>query len=68
MSLGPFAIEEMGEETMILFIGPQHPGSGHLRIIVELDGDVVVGIWPDIGWVHRTVTSRSSPWSKGQCS
>jgi NADH-quinone oxidoreductase subunit D len=55
MSLGPFAIEEMGEETMILFIGPQHPGSGHLRIIVELDGDVVVGIWPDIGWVHRTV-------------
>lgn len=42
-------------ETITLFIGPQHPGSGHLRLIVELDGDVIVGIRPDIGWVHRAV-------------
>lgn len=42
-------------ELITLFIGPQHPGSGHLRLIVELDGDVVVGMRPDIGWVHRAV-------------
>jgi NADH-quinone oxidoreductase subunit D len=43
------------ERTITLFIGPQHPGSGHLRLVVELDGDVIVGIRPDIGWVHRAV-------------
>ncbi len=55
MNLDPFQIEESGDQTITLFIGPQHPGSGHLRIIVELDGDVVVRIRPDIGWVHRAV-------------
>ncbi|KXA88559.1 NADH dehydrogenase [candidate division MSBL1 archaeon SCGC-AAA259A05] len=42
-------------ETIDLFIGPQHPGSGHMRLEVVLDGDVVVDITPDIGWVHRGV-------------
>ncbi len=42
-------------DTLTLFIGPQHPGSGHLRLIVEIDGDVILGIKPDIGWVHRAV-------------
>ncbi|KXB04876.1 NADH dehydrogenase [candidate division MSBL1 archaeon SCGC-AAA261O19] len=41
--------------TINLFIGPQHPGSGHMRLEVVLDGDVVVDITPDIGWVHRGV-------------
>jgi len=36
-------------------IGPSHPGSGHMRIIVELDGDVMVRVDPDIGFVHRTM-------------
>jgi len=48
-------IEKNDEETLTLFIGPQHPGSGHMRIIVELDGDVIIRIKPDIGWVHRAV-------------
>jgi NADH-quinone oxidoreductase subunit D len=47
--------ENREERTITLFIGPQHPGSGHLRLIVELDGDVIVRIRPDIGWVHRAV-------------
>ena len=42
-------------ETYEIFIGPQHPGSGHMRIIVRLDGDVVVEAEPDIGYVHRTM-------------
>jgi len=52
-------VKELGKdrraETITLFIGPQHPGSGHLRLVVELDGEVIVGLRPDIGGVHRAV-------------
>lgn len=46
----------MSEEGyMLLQIGPQHPGSGHMRMLVKLDGDVIVDFIPDVGYVHRTV-------------
>ncbi|RUM47839.1 MAG: NADH-quinone oxidoreductase subunit D [Hyperthermus sp.] len=38
-----------------LYIGAQHPASGHMRLIVYLDGDVIVRVDPDIGYVHRTM-------------
>ncbi|MDQ3881986.1 MAG: NADH-quinone oxidoreductase subunit D, partial [Thermoproteota archaeon] len=38
---------------MTLSIGPQHPGAGHMRIIVVIDGDVIVSADPDVGYVHR---------------
>ncbi len=45
-----------GDESVYeVFIGPQHPASGHMRFIVRLQGDVIVGVDPDIGWVHRTM-------------
>jgi NADH-quinone oxidoreductase subunit D len=34
-------------------VGPQHPGSGHFRLIVKLDGDRIVEAIPDPGYVHR---------------
>ncbi len=43
------------ENWMEVFIGPQHPTSGHTRFIVRLDGDIVVDFIPDMGWVHRTI-------------
>ncbi len=43
-----------GEKYIILQIGPSHPGSGHMRIKVWLDGDIIVKVDPDIGFVHRT--------------
>ncbi len=46
---------EGGEEVYELFIGPQHPSSGHMRFIVRLEGDVIVSVDPDIGYVHRTM-------------
>ncbi len=46
---------EEGLRVVELFIGPQHPASGHMRLVVYLDGDVVVKVDPDIGWVHRTM-------------
>ena len=43
------------ERTMELLIGPQHPSSGHMRLYAEVDGDIVVRLKPNIGYVHRTV-------------
>jgi len=39
--------------TLDLNVGPQHPGSGHMRIIVRTDGDLIVEATPDVGYVHR---------------
>ncbi len=44
-----------GLRVIELYIGPQHPASGHMRLIVYLDGDIIVKVDPDIGWVHRTM-------------
>ncbi|RLE59038.1 MAG: NADH-quinone oxidoreductase subunit D [Thermoprotei archaeon] len=49
-------LEKNGDESVYeLFIGPQHPSSGHMRIIIRLEGDIIVDVDPDIGWVHRTM-------------
>ncbi len=50
-----FYVERLEDRDryMTLSIGPQHPGSGHMRIIVVVDGDVIVSADPDVGYVHR---------------
>lgn len=43
-------------ETMVLNMGPQHPSThGVLRLILELDGEIVVNAIPDIGFLHTGV-------------
>ncbi len=43
-------------ETVLLNMGPQHPSThGVLRLLVELDGEVVVNVVPDIGFLHTGV-------------
>ncbi len=39
--------------TLDVSVGPQHPGSGHCRILIRVDGDYIVSVDPDIGYVHR---------------
>jgi NADH-quinone oxidoreductase subunit D len=44
---------DLGGEHMLINIGPQHPAThGVLRLVVELDGEVVLRVVPHIGYLH----------------
>jgi NADH-quinone oxidoreductase subunit D len=49
--------QEGGEllgETLTLNMGPSHPSThGVLRIILELDGEIITKATPDVGYLHR---------------
>jgi len=59
----------MGDNnTMILNMGPQHPSThGVLRVILELDGEVVVKATPDIGFLHRGLEKLAENKTYHQC-
>ncbi len=41
-------------EKMVLNMGPSHPAThGVLRLVLELDGEVITQATPDIGYLHR---------------
>ena len=45
-----------GEHSMVLNMGPQHPSThGVLRMVLELDGEIVVSLAPDIGYLHTGI-------------
>ncbi len=49
-----FEVAGLSTEDMILNIGPQHPSThGVLRIVLELDGEVIKRAEPVIGYMHR---------------
>ncbi|MBX0286330.1 NADH-quinone oxidoreductase subunit D [Haloarcula salinisoli] len=46
--------EHVGPDTMHLNVGPHHPSThGVLHLTVELDGEQVAAVDPDIGYIHR---------------
>jgi NADH-quinone oxidoreductase subunit D len=55
--LQPTPVADPGQDrTMILNMGPQHPSThGVLRVILEIDGETVVRIMPDIGYLHTGI-------------
>jgi NADH-quinone oxidoreductase subunit D len=55
--IAPFDIPEpdLDTESMLINIGPQHPAThGVLRLVCELDGETVLRVIPDIGYLHSS--------------
>jgi NADH-quinone oxidoreductase subunit D len=49
-------LEPAQDRTLILNMGPQHPSThGVLRVLLEIDGESVVRIMPDIGYLHTGI-------------
>ncbi len=45
---------DLPSEKMVLNMGPSHPAThGVLRIVLELDGEIISKAMPDIGFLHR---------------
>jgi NADH-quinone oxidoreductase subunit D len=45
--------EQLAEDKLTVSIGPQHPGAGHFRFTITVEGDTIVDVQPDPGYVHR---------------
>src|SRR4051794_33257346 len=45
---------ELSGEKMVLNMGPSHPSThGVLRIVLEMDGEIITKAVPDVGYLHR---------------
>ena len=54
-------------ETMTVNMGPQHPSThGVLRLMLELDGEVVQSVIPTIGYLHTGIekTAEQKKWQQ----
>src|SRR4026208_1459887 len=55
-------------ETMTVNMGPQHPSThGVFRLVLEIDGEVVVSAVPTIGYLHTGIekTTEQKKWQRG---
>jgi NADH-quinone oxidoreductase subunit D len=44
------------DQHMVINMGPQHPAThGVLRLVVEIDGEIVVRLYPEIGYLHTGI-------------
>jgi NADH-quinone oxidoreductase subunit D len=51
---------DMQAEPMILNIGPSHPAThATLRLIAELDGETIINLTPEFGYLHRCFEKES---------
>src|SRR5437660_9313722 len=47
-------LQDMQGEKMVLNMGPSHPSThGVLRIVLELDGEIITRAVPDVGYLQR---------------
>jgi NADH-quinone oxidoreductase subunit D len=54
--LEPRPEEGSHDRTMVLNMGPQHPSThGVLRLVIEIDGETVLKVVPDIGYLHTGI-------------
>src|SRR6476619_3292333 len=58
---------ELRTETMTVNMGPQHPSThGVLRLVLELDGEVIQNVTPTIGYLHTGIekTAEQKKWQQ----
>ena len=57
MAQFPATVAEPGQDsTLVLNMGPQHPSThGVLRLVLEIDGETVVRVKPEIGFLHTGI-------------
>jgi NADH-quinone oxidoreductase subunit D len=58
---------ELRTETMTVNMGPQHPSThGVLRLVLELDGEVIQSVTPTIGYLHTGIekTAEQKKWQQ----
>ena len=58
---------ELRSETMTVNMGPQHPSThGVLRLVLELDGEVIRSLRPTIGYLHTGIekTAEQKKWQQ----
>jgi NADH-quinone oxidoreductase subunit D len=58
---------ELRTETMTVNMGPQHPSThGVLRLVLELDGEVINSVMPTIGYLHTGIekTAEQKKWQQ----
>ena len=52
----PRGTDAVSSSTMVLNMGPQHPSThGVLRLVLEVDGETVISLAPDIGYLHTGI-------------
>jgi len=54
--LEPRPVVGSKDTTMVVNMGPQHPSThGVLRLVIEIDGETVLKVVPDIGYLHTGI-------------
>jgi NADH-quinone oxidoreductase subunit D len=44
------------DQHMVMNMGPQHPSThGVLRLVLEIDGEIIVRLYPEIGYLHTGI-------------
>jgi len=44
------------DQHMVINMGPQHPSThGVLRLVLEIDGEIVLRIYPEVGYLHTGI-------------
>lgn len=55
-------------ETLTVNMGPQHPSThGVLRLVVDIDGENIVKVDPDVGYLHRGTEKLAENRTYHQC-
>jgi NADH-quinone oxidoreductase subunit D len=44
------------DQHMVINMGPQHPAThGVLRLVLEIDGEIIVRLYPEVGYLHTGI-------------